>query len=74
MTGRAGIDVVSLAQSKWVGMGVEHGGTGLNGGSLRGGGGKMVAGGVSDMLVAARQAAVMSPYVYRRLVLIPTIR
>lgn len=52
--GGAGINAVSLAQSRWVGMGVEHGGTRLNGSSTRGGGSKMGAGGVLDMLVAAK--------------------
>ena len=30
MTGGAGIDMVSLAQSRWVGTGVEYGGTELS--------------------------------------------
>ena len=38
MTGGAGIDAVSSAQSKQVGMGVQHSGMGLNGGSSKGGG------------------------------------
>ena len=54
MTGRAGIDAVSSAQSRQVGTGVKYGGTGLNRGSMRGGGDKTVAGGVLDTLVAVK--------------------
>ena len=51
MTGGAGINAVSSAQSKQVGMGVQHSGMGLNGGSSKGGCSKMAAGGVLDTLV-----------------------
>jgi hypothetical protein len=44
MTGGASINAMSSAQSRQVGTGVEHGGTGLNRGSTRDGGGKMVKG------------------------------
>jgi hypothetical protein len=37
MTGGAGIDAASSAQSKRVGTGAEHGGTGLRGGTGDGG-------------------------------------
>ena len=57
MVGGAGIDAISSAQSRRVGTSVEHGGTGLDGGSTRGRGDKTAAGGVSDTLVAAKDTS-----------------
>jgi hypothetical protein len=48
--GAVGNDVASSAQSKRVGVGIEHGGTELEGGSTRDGGGRMVPAGVSGVL------------------------
>jgi hypothetical protein len=53
--GGAGINAVSSsAQSRLVGMGVEHSGAGLEGGEMRDGGHFMAARGGSDMLMAVK--------------------
>jgi hypothetical protein len=54
MTGGAGIDAVSSAQSRRVGTGVEHGGTGFDGGSTRGRGCETGPGGSSDTPAAVK--------------------
>ena len=52
--GGAGIDAVSSAQSRWVDIGVEHGGTGLEGVEARDGGCKTGPAG-SSCIVAAKE-------------------
>ena len=47
MTGGAGIDAASSAQSRRVATGVGHGGTGLEGGETRGKGRETGAGGAA---------------------------
>ena len=54
MTGGAGINAVSSAQSRWVGTGVERGGTGLKGGGTRDRDCETVTAGSSDMAAAVK--------------------
>ena len=54
MTGRAGINAVSSAQSRWMGTGVERGGTGLEGGGTRDRDCETVTAGGSDMVAAVK--------------------
>jgi hypothetical protein len=54
MTGGAGINTVSSAQSRWVDTGVEHGVTGLGRGETRDGGGKPMAEGGLEMAAAVK--------------------
>jgi hypothetical protein len=54
MTGGAGINAASSAQSRQVDTYVERGGTGLEGGETRDGGRKTVRGGGSDISAAVK--------------------
>jgi hypothetical protein len=54
MTGGAGINAASSAQSRQVDTYVDHGGTGLEGGETRDGGRKTVGGGGSDISAAVK--------------------